>query len=179
MTWTSPMTAVATSVFTAAQFNTFVRDNFNECPAAKAATPGSFFATAGTNSVVERTPNGNIIATEESTTSTSYTDLTTNGPAVTLATGSSAFVHIYSQLKNNTANVSTWVSFVISGSYTLAADDSLSLEFQPGSTNGFNRFGATFLITGITPGTSTFKLQYRVSSNTGSFALRRIAVMPI
>ena len=36
MTWTAPMTAVAGAVYTAAQWNTSIRDNLNETAVAKA-----------------------------------------------------------------------------------------------------------------------------------------------
>ena len=48
------MTAVASSVFTAAQFNTFIRDNLNETSPAKATTAGAYFTVSGTNLRVGR-----------------------------------------------------------------------------------------------------------------------------
>src|SRR5690606_12967068 len=43
MAWSAPMTAVSGSVFTAAQFNQFVRDNLNETAPARATTAGAHF----------------------------------------------------------------------------------------------------------------------------------------
>jgi hypothetical protein len=58
VTWSAPMTAVANSTFTAAQFNQYVRDNLNETAPAKATSAGSYFVADGVNSIAERTPNG-------------------------------------------------------------------------------------------------------------------------
>src|SRR5882672_4060511 len=104
MTWTAPMTAIAGSVFTAAQFNTFVRDNLNECPAAKATAPGSHFITSGTNQVVERIPVEAVLNISEQTTSASFADLTTPGPTVTAVTGSTALIVMTVEINNNTAS---------------------------------------------------------------------------
>lgn len=65
MAWTSPMTAVANTEFTAVQFNTHIRDNLLETAPAKAVNPGSYFAVSGTNSIAERTPAQDIILTDE------------------------------------------------------------------------------------------------------------------
>ena len=54
MAWTAPMTAVANAVFTAAQFNTHVRDNLLETAPAKATTTGGYFVATGTNTIVQR-----------------------------------------------------------------------------------------------------------------------------
>ncbi len=54
MSWTAPMPAVAGAIFTAAQYNTFVRDNLNECAPAKASVVGSYFTTSDDNQIAER-----------------------------------------------------------------------------------------------------------------------------
>ena len=54
MAWSAPMTAVANSTFTAAQFNQYVRDNLNETAPALATAAGSYFAADGINSIAER-----------------------------------------------------------------------------------------------------------------------------
>lgn len=182
MTWSAPMTAVAGSVYTAAQYNTFIRDNLNECPAARATTPGSVFVTSGTNLVAEQTPQSAVVITGtiggESTTSTSYTTLTTPGPAVTVNTQSTAFVHLYAQITNSTGSVATWYAFAISGATTVAADDTFAILMQAGAGVG-QRVGATFMVTGLTPGANTFTANYKVGSGTGSWNQRRLAVLPL
>lgn len=181
MAWNAPSTVVATSVVTAALFNRDVRDNLNQCPTAKATTPGATFGVTGLNTVVERISQSAFVDTEESTTSTAYVNLTTVGPSVTVDHGKFVLVYLYAQLKNATINVSTWMGFDASGSYVLSpSGDNQTLQFQPIQANGFGRFGAAFLIdTGLTSGTTTFLTKYRVTSGTGLFALRKIAVYPL
>jgi hypothetical protein len=179
MAWNAPMTAVAGSVFSAAQFNTFVRDNLNESAPAKATTLGSLFVTSGTNQISERTPADATVATEESTASTSYVNLATIGPSVTVTTGTGAFVALYSQIKNSSSGLSTWTAFNVSGSTTVAEDDTKALQFQAAAANGTGRFGGLFRVTGLTPGSNTFTQTYRVSGGTGFFAARRILVIPL
>ena len=97
------MTAVANSVFTAAQFNQFVRDNLNETAPAKATTAGSHFAGTGLNSIAERLTDTDLVATSQTTISTSYADLATVGPTVTATTGPYAIVFLYNSNVNSTA----------------------------------------------------------------------------
>lgn len=180
MAWTAPMTAVAGSVFTAAQFNTFVRDNLNECPAAKATTPKAYYATSATNQVSERIPGQAGIFTAESTTTTSYTDLTTLGPQTTVTTGIAALVFIYCFISNNTAGVTSWMSFDVSGASTVAAADIRAISFRPPVvTNPTDmRVSAAFYIDTLTPGSNIFTAKYRASSGTANFDSRRILVLP-
>ena len=86
------MTAVSNTVFTAAQFNTHVRDNLNETAPAKATTAGTMFIASGANSIVERVPSTAAVTTSESTGGTGYGNLATPGPAVTVTTGTKAIV---------------------------------------------------------------------------------------
>lgn len=182
MTWSAPMTAIAGSVFTAAQFNTFVRDNLNECPTAKTTTAGSIFVGTGTNQLAEQIPTRDAVTTGtllgESTTSTSYTNLATPGPTVTVATQTQALVCLYAQLANSTSGVATWYSYAVSGATTLAPDDGTAILMQAGAGVG-QRVGATILQTGLTPGINTFTAQYKVGSGTGSWNSRRLAVLPL
>lgn len=179
MAWTAPMTAIAGSVFTAAQFNTFIRDNFNECPTSKATTPGSYFVTSATTQVAERIPTSGFVSASSGTTSTSYTDLSVGGaspgPAVSVTTSSFAMVSIYCNLFNPSGNAA-WMSFDVTGATTAAALDSTGIELQ--STGG-QRLGATILYSGLTPGVNTFTARYKLTtSGTATFSDRRLAVLP-
>lgn len=121
------------------------------------------------------------VATSESTASTSYTDLATTTDTVTVTVGSNGLVllSLYSQIIGSVANVAGCVSFVASGANTIAASDIYALEYQAyGSTTG-NRSGATHLLTGLTSGSTTFKMKYKVNSGTGTFQDRRIAAVPL
>lgn len=176
MTWTAPMTAVATAVFTAAQYNQHVRDNFLELDVAQATAENSFFAGNGPNSVVLRTPTWDSRTGGSTTASTTYTDLADGvGPSVTVQSGTIAMVWIYCN-QYNTSGTAAWMTFEISGDTTLAASDTNAVQMQ--GTDG-DRCGAGILVDTLTGGTNTFTARYRVStSGTGYFSQRRIAVWP-
>lgn len=178
MAWTAPMTAVAGSVFTAAQFNTYIRDNLNECPAAKATTPGSLFVTSDTNQIAERVPTSSAISGSQTTTSTTYADLGTVGPQVTVTTGVSVLVWISSFAQNSTSGAQSNVSFDITGATSTAASDVESIRLQANSVNDFFRAGICSQMP-VTPGSNTFTMKYRVSGGTGTFANRSMTVLPL
>jgi len=173
--WSAPMTAVSNTVFTAAQFNAFVRDNLNETAPAKATTAGGYFVTTSLNAIAERVPDEDIVATSQTTTSTSYTDLATAGPAVTVVTGTTAVVGLYNS-NVNTGSTSALMSFEVSGASTIAANDNMAIGIS--GTNA-TREGATFLVTGLTAGSNTFTCKYRVGAGTGTYVDRRIFVLPL
>jgi len=179
MSWTAPMTAVAGSVFTAAQFNTFVRDNLNETAVAKATQVSSHFVGNGVNSIVERLAVVSDIATLETTASMSYTDLATPGPAVTATTGTRAMVFIRCAMENTLANVSSFMTFEVSGSSTLAAADGSSIAFNGLAATSRERRSGMYMITTLTPGSNTFTAKYKVGNGTGTFLTRQLAVFPL
>ncbi|OII61219.1 hypothetical protein BJP40_06745 [Streptomyces sp. CC53] len=178
MAWTSPMTAVANDVFTAAQFNTHVRDNLLETAPAKATTDGGMFFATGANAIAERVPTTATVATSESTTSTSYTDLSTAGPAVTVTTGTRALVFISADAQNDAAGSDALYSYAVSGSTTVAAADSFG-SFLESSGSRRHRWTVASMQTGLTAGSNTFTMKYRVSANTGTFQNRNIVVVPM
>ena len=178
MSWTAPMTAIAGSVFTAAQFNTFVRDNLNECPAAKAVTPGGIFATSATNQVTERVGVTALVVTSELTTSTSFTDLGTVGPTVSVATGSAALIVISAQINNSTSSLAGIMGVDISGATTESPSTVQSLRQESSGTSEFVQTSFVRLHTALTPGVNTFKAMYEVPGGTGQFVNRAITVLP-
>lgn len=119
------------------------------------------------------------VSTGESTTSTTYTNLTTTTDTVTVTVGSSGSVLVFleSYQANDYAVTSriTYVSYDISGANTKAPDDTRALLQQ----NVLNASGACFLETGLTSGSTTFKMKYKVSSGTGTFYYRHITVIPL
>lgn len=183
MAWTAPMTAIANTVFTAAQFNQHVRDNLNETAPAKATTAGSHFAATGTNAIAERRLNGLTDLNSGTTTSTTFTDLDAPaaiGPVVTVETGPTALVIVHGQISNSGAG-SARMAYTVSGATTLAAADNRGIAiFGAAGTTiacsmGTHHAGGTAL----TPGTNVFTAKYRVSSGTGTFDDRRIVVLPM
>lgn len=180
MAWTAPMTAVANAVFTAAQFNVHVRDNLLETAPAKATTAGSIFVGNGTNDIAERIPSHAYVDTGQSTTSTSFTDLTTVGPAVTVTTGTKAIVTITSNMSNAAGGATFSVaSAAVSGASTIAAAHSpFSISNnQTAFTNG----SRTAIFTGLTAGSNTFTMKYATTNgaNAATFEKRGITVIPL
>ena len=183
MAWSAPMTAVANSVFTAAQFNTFVRDNLNETAPAKATTAGSHFAVAGVNQIAERRADGQLDLNSGTTTSTSFTDLdapAVAGPSITVTTGPAALVVVHCTLSNSGTG-SSRMGYDVSGATSLAAADNRGVGIF--GVAGASLVAGTTCIhiggTGLTPGVNTFTAKYRVSSGTGTFSARRIIVFPL
>lgn len=178
MAWTAPRTWVTNETVTASHMNTHVRDNMLETAPAKATTSGGFIVTVGVNEVIQRTPIPAQVATSQTTTSTSYTDLTTAGPAVTEVTGTRALVSISALIQNNTAGGETWMAVTVSGASAVSAADGLGLSLQSYTGGGKASIGRTIIYSGLTQGTNTFTAKYRVSTGTGTFANRRIEVVP-
>lgn len=177
------MTAVANSVFTAAQFNQFVRDNLNETAPAKATTAGSHFAVSGVNQIVERRADGGLDLGSGTTTSTSYTDLDAPaviGPSVTAVTGPAALVVVHCVLQNSGTG-STRMAYEVSGATSLAPADNRAVGFF--GVAGAALIASTTVLhiggTALTPGTNTFTSKYRVSSGTATISARRIIVFPL
>jgi hypothetical protein len=126
------------------------------------------------------------VATSETTTSTTYTDLATTTDSVTATIGANglALVLIQSFGSNSTANAKIYISFATSGSNTIAASDTMCLYLQMYAANAEIQGGVPLLLTGLTAGSTTFKLKYRVDtggsgSGTGTFKNRRIGVVPL
>lgn len=176
MVWTSPMTAVAGSVFTAAQFNANVRDNLNQTAPALASAAGQIFVATAVNAIAARVPSTASVATLETTASTSYTDLTTPGPSVTVTTGTQALVIIFGQFRHSASDTSL-ASYAVSGASTISGSDNRSAG-GPFGTVGASVAGA-WLEQGLTAGSNTFKVVYRTGSGTGTFINRKLIVIPL
>ena len=61
MSWTTPRTWVFDEVAGAAEFNTHVRDNFNETAPAKATTAGELIVVTGPNAIAEGHNNRHVM----------------------------------------------------------------------------------------------------------------------
>jgi hypothetical protein len=115
----------------------------------------------------------NRVATSQSTSSFSYTDLATS-QSVTLTTGTKALVLITSGVEasgNSTGNMSV----AVSGASTVAANDQWCIR-EAGDAS--RRFGGATLITGLTAGSNTFTAKFRLSNGTSfTFFNREITVV--
>lgn len=120
------------------------------------------------------------VTTSESTTSTSFTDLATPGPAVTVTTGTTALVILTANLYNNGTSQDADMGFAVSGASTVAAAGSASLEATTGASGAVVRYtaSAVFPVTGLTAGSNTFTAKYKATGGTSFFANRSIVVIP-
>lgn len=185
MAWNAPFTAIDGTIFTAAQFNTFVRDNILETMPSKASVVGSIFATDASSRISERTAQGVYLATgdhtltagqAEGTTETQYVDLATTGPTISIITGTQALVALFTGSLNS-SGTAAWMSYDVSGATTSAASDNRAVQLQ---NTGGQQIGAVVLHSGLTPGLNIFTAKYRIStSGTGLFNQRRMAVQPL
>src|SRR5215467_16116505 len=125
MAWTAPMTAVSGAVYTAAQFNTFVRDNLLECAPAKAATTSGYFVTTATNQIGERRAIQTITSASDTCSATTYSDCDDGpGPTLDIFTGASALVVVGGRIGGGTTSTqSVKMSWEVSGGSSISASD--------------------------------------------------------
>lgn len=176
MAWTAPLTWVANTVLTAAQLNQQLRDNLLETAPAKATAAGRIFVSTGVNAIVERAILGATITTTEDTTSSTFVDLTTVGPTVSVTTGTRALVMTNSGMRNAGAGNGSQAGYAISTSSIVAAGDRAARH--AGAAGDNVRIGITHLHTDLTSGSNTFQMKYRSTSGTiATFFHRTIQVI--
>jgi hypothetical protein len=119
------------------------------------------------------------VATSQTTTSTSYTDLTTAGPAVTLTTGTKALVIVTANIKMQTSGETAFMSYAVSGATTIAASDTVALaKMQNTSTQDDLIRASAASVATLTAGSNVFTSKYRSSAaNTSTFLNRSIFVI--
>jgi hypothetical protein len=118
------------------------------------------------------------VNTDETTTSTTFADLATSGPAVVANVGKSGQVLITIGAGIYTGTGSKVVSVAISGATTkspYAAGPTLRKDDAPFT----QKSSVTYLETGLTPGATTFTMKYKVSTGTANFFDRTITVIPL
>lgn len=148
---------------------------------ASAVTTASIAAAAVTASKLATGATAALIATSENTASTSYVDLATVGPSVTVTIGSNglALVTVGCIASNNTIQKALFMGFVVSGANTLAASNPNALYQQTTIAGGSFSGSKVILLSGLNAGSTTFKAQYAVEAGTGTFSSRQIAVVPL
>lgn len=120
------------------------------------------------------TPVAATVNTAQTTVSTTYADLTTVGPSVTLTVPASGAVMVtLTAAVTPTNNNSAFVGLAIDG--TVPANDNQALAM----TSTFGQSTATYRVT-TTAGSHTFKAVYRVTGGAAAtFAARNIVVTPL
>lgn len=181
MAWSTPLTAVANASLTASQWNASVRDDLLMTAPPQATTAGSLITVSGTNTLAQRTPGTFSVAGGETTTSTTYTGTLSGGagsagPGFPITTGPKALVAFHCRQSTSVSTTNVWTSVAVSGASTIAASDSWATSMDIVSSQIFH--GLTYVETGLTAGVNTFQMQYRVSGGTGTYASRRLNVVP-
>lgn len=146
-------------------------------PATSTAPPASWGDQVRDNFQYLGGTDGSTVSTSQTTTSTSYVDLATTGPAVTVITGTEVLVTLSALVYNSGAN-NTYMSFAVSGATTLAAADARCIVHANTSAT-LSCPSRTFKLTGLTAGSNTFTAKYRVTGGTGSYENRDIVVTPL
>ena len=118
------------------------------------------------------------VATNQTTTSLSYTDLATAGPAVTLTTGTKALVIVTCSVYS-TSTQSAYTSFAVSGATTIAAADSSAIELGGSGSSVVLGASRLTLLTTLTAGSNVFTSKYKVAAGTANFYNRSIAVIDL
>lgn len=135
---------------------------------------GSVWATVGPSALTTATAT---VTTSQSTTSATYTDLATAGPAVTLTTGTKVLVFTNTEV-STAAGRYVFADFAISGATTRAATDDTCIKMGTDADSMQSRNGVANLMT-VTAGSNTFTMKYRVNAGTNSFANRTIVVVAL
>jgi hypothetical protein len=123
------------------------------------------------------------VATNQSTTSGTYTDLATVGPAVTvhLEPNQKCEVGIFARSSGDVGTTGPRMSYAVSGAETITAAtrETAGDYFENDTTSGVAGSKAS-IFTATTGGSYTFTAKYRrVNVTTASFAERRIIAKPL
>lgn len=169
MAWSAPMTAVTGAWFTAAQFNTQIRDNLNEQEAAKTTLAGQYAVADGPNHLVMRKAMASPIIGNDYSTSSQYEELPNwQTPELTMFTGSAALVAVGAYFGCVTVGARLYVSVMVEGASNVSAnDESAAIFYTYTSTTSYTAYWMGLLDT-LTPGENTFKAQYRTDAGTGN-----------
>lgn len=186
MAWTAPMTAVTGNAFTAAQFNTHIRDNLLETAPAKATTAGGYFVATATNAIAQRTIGLTSVVTSTTADVTSYA-VTGTPVTVTVTTGTSAIIALSANVSSQTSiGQIASVGFAVSGATTIAAtaDRSYEVRLYNSSITGDSGYGQgswVGAINTLNAGSNTFTLQYKTTAATGTIqiARRHLTIIPL
>lgn len=127
-----------------------------------------------------RAAGSDFIETQQATASTSYVDLATVGPTVTLVTGSTAFI-VFGCWGTDTGNLGNnqLMSVGVSGATSITASNSW-MAFGNEGLNGVSMVSG-YLFTNLNPGVNTFQAKYAKSggSSTAEFTRRFLLVFAV
>lgn len=128
------------------------------------------------------TPGHDLVATSQSTTSATFTNLSTSGPAVTITVGSNGLALVTLACSvTSTSNIGGLMGFAVSGATTVAASAANSIGMKVDSSTAAFRLSGAFIVSSLTAGSNTFTAKY-LSLNGGSsvtFQDRAITATPL
>lgn len=135
------------------------------------AEAGGSFPSVSVNRVeTDETQSGN----------NSFADLATSGPAVTVTVNTKVRVTICCRAYTVAVNQPPFASmaFALSSGNTVAASAARALVFSSGGNGGDDSKGASFILTGLTPGSTVFTAKYNQfgASGTTHYMSREISV---
>jgi len=139
---------------------------------------GELITAALLNSMLSRNTQQGFVGTNQQTSSTTYTDLATVGPSVTItSSGTVALVKWTAGMFSGDGTLRAgYVDFAISGATTRApVDASALIETASNSGAGFRHMMEAYVA--ITPGTNTFTLKYRCLTGPFAFQNRLLIVV--
>lgn len=118
------------------------------------------------------------VSAAETTSSSTYTDLATAGPAITMTTGTKALVIVSAAVNNaKIQNGTYYMSYAVSGATTISAVDTTAVATGPDTNAGAILIASRASLVSLTAGSNTFTAKYRRTANTPTFADRTIFVM--
>lgn len=176
------MTAVANEVFTAAQYNTYVRDNLLETAPAKAFTTSQYFLSFD-GGLLPNVSGSAVVTTSESTTSTTYTDLATVGPSMirNVNIGFIAFLGCRRVSSVGTAGAFMSMDIIRTSDMTtvFTADDIVAVGHY--GSGAVRSIGSPETVIGLDPGEYEFVAKYKTTDvgSTATFASRWMHVIPL
>ena len=130
---------------------------------------------------ISLSPATSRIATTETTTSTSYTDLATvHSVTVTVGANGLLLVNWGALLSTSATSNAARMSVDLSGANTLAASDDY-VAYGRTTNSSSEVFGSNRqeLFTGLTPGSTTITAKYRTTGGTATFQLRTLTAIPL
>jgi hypothetical protein len=145
MAWTTPATWTPGQVITATDLNTHLRDNLN-------------FLFSRPNSVIKRDNNANY-----TTTSTSFVDVDGTNLKITLTITGSVVLLVFTVMASSNA---VFDILIDSTRYASGGNDGLLATQDASSSRG--PVSAALLITGLSAGAHTFKLQWKAVTGTAT-----------
>lgn len=119
-----------------------------------------------------------ISASRQTTTSTSYVDLT-GDLSTSIQTGTKALVTFGAELDTSAAAMYAYLAVDITGATTTAAADGNAITIGQLTVNAVIGCSKTILFSSLTAGVNTFRLRYRVTAGTGGYQNRFMSVVGI